>query len=69
MDQDIAVIVEQTRELLRTAGYPYVHIVSVTPDEYKMKWKVKADVGISTHMIKEVTIDDHTGKVIEYHDA
>jgi hypothetical protein len=67
MRHDITEIVEQARQLLNTSGYPNVQIVSVTPDERKGVWNVKADVGVLQKEIKEVVINDRTSKVIEYH--
>jgi hypothetical protein len=67
LQQDIANIVEQTKHLFNTSGYQFVRIVSVSPDERNARWNVKVDVGTLGTIIKEVTIDDKTGKVIEYH--
>lgn len=67
MELDVAVVVETVRDLLTAAGFQFVRIVSATPDETKSIWTVKADVGVTSTIMKEATIDDRTGKVIEYH--
>jgi hypothetical protein len=64
---DIVQIVEQARALLNTSGYPSVQIISVTPNTRRNLWTVNADVGIIDKNIREIVIDDRTGKVIEFH--
>jgi hypothetical protein len=66
LQQDMMQVVEQARQFLNIAGYAFTRLVSVTPDEEKHVWAVRADVGLTEVKIKEMAIDDRTGKVIGF---
>lgn len=63
---DIQEITEMTIEYAKKAGYPFVKIIKVFPDETFSKWKITIDVGSYAQVIKNVEINDINGKIIRF---
>jgi len=63
---DIQEITETAIEYAKKAGYLFVKIIKVFPDEISSKWKITIDVGSYTQVIKNVEINDINGKIIRF---
>ena len=66
MRMDIQEVTEMAIEYAKKAGYPFVKIIKIFPDETYSKWKITIDVGPYTQIIKNIEIHDINGKIIRF---
>jgi len=66
MIMDIKEVTEIAINYAKQAGYSFVKIIKIIPDEVYNKWKVNMDVGSYLLVMKTIEIDDKNGKIIKF---
>lgn len=66
MKMNVEQVTDMAVEYLKKAGYYWVKVDKIIPDEKTHTWKVTVDVGPATPTYKTVTIDDDNEKITGY---
>lgn len=59
-------VTEIATDYAKKAGYSWVKVLRVLPNEKDKIWEVDIDVGVLSQEIKKVNVEDSSGRIISY---